>query len=268
MSVHWFPGHMAKAFRLIEEEIKKVDFVIECRDARAPHATRNPVLDQKIGDKPRLILLLKKDLAQASETAKWVEYLRQEGNEVLALDSHRDPVYQRITSSAEKILRPKRERERRRGMKRRADRALIVGVPNVGKSTIINQLSRRKAANVENCPGVTQSLQRIEINDQLALIDSPGVLWPKFESEEMGLHCALVGSVKETGYAWDDVLAYYFEKEGLSLIEELEAFGQRRGFLQAKGKIDLEKSGQLYLKMIQEGKMGAKTWESVEMLTN
>lgn len=268
MTVHWFPGHMAKAFRLIEEEIKKVDFVIECRDARAPHSTRNPVLDEKIADKPRLILLLKKDLAEPKETEKWIQHLRKEGAEVLALDSHRDPVLKRIENSAEKILAEKRKREKRRGMKRRPDRALIVGVPNVGKSTIINQLSKRKAANVENRPGVTQSLQRIEINRHLSLIDSPGVLWPKFESEEMGLHCALVGSVKETGYAWDDVLAYYFEQEGQSLIDELEAFGQKRGFLQQKGKVDLEKSGKLYLKMIQEGEMGAKTWETVEMLTS
>jgi len=267
MTVHWFPGHMAKAFRLIEEEIKKVDFVIECRDARAPHATRNPVLDKKIGDKPRLILLLKKDLAEPKETKRWIQYLEEAGNEVLALDSHRDPVLKLIENSSEQILKHKREREKRRGMKRRSDRALIVGVPNVGKSTIINQLSKRKAANVENRPGVTQSLQRIEVNRYLSIIDSPGVLWPKFETLEMGMHCALVGSVKETGYAWDDVLGFYFEKEGLPFLEELEAFGLKRGLLRKQGEVDLEKAGKLYLKMIQEGEMGEKTWETVDILT-
>ena len=261
MSVHWYPGHMAKAFRLIETEVKKVDFVIECRDARAPLASKNPVLGNKIADKPKLILLLKRDLADPNESQLWLKKLKEEGNYVLLLDTLRDPVTKILVKEIDEMMSFKREREKKRGMKRRPDRALIVGIPNVGKSTLINQLSKRKAASVENRPGVTQALKLIQVNQYLDLVDTPGVLWPKFESKEMGLHCALIGSVKETGYDHHYVVDYALEKQGKDPIAFLESFAQERGLLEKDGAYDLTKARELYLKELQNGRHGKITWD-------
>ena len=263
MTVHWYPGHMAKAFRLIENEVKKVDFVIECRDARAPLSSRNPVLGDKIADKPKLILLLKKDLADPQESQKWLKQLKAEGNYVLLLDTLRDPVPKLLIKEIDEMMQFKREREKRRGMKRRPDRALIVGVPNVGKSTLINQLSKRKAASVENRPGVTQALKLIQVNQYLDLVDTPGVLWPKFSSKEMGLHCALVGSVKDTGFDHHYVVAYALESQGYDAEAFLEQFALDRGLLGNQGQADLEKARELYLNELQNGKHGRITWDKL-----
>ena len=148
MTVQWFPGHMAKALRLIEDQLKQVDCVIECRDARAPLSSRNPVLDRKLGDKPRLVILTKKDLAETGQSKLWVKQLESEGNIVVLVDSLQDNLKKVLIPKIEECLVRKREREKKRGMKRRKDRALIVGVPNVGKATIINQLANKKVASV------------------------------------------------------------------------------------------------------------------------
>ncbi|HEY4537508.1 MAG TPA: ribosome biogenesis GTPase YlqF [Erysipelothrix sp.] len=263
MSVHWYPGHMAKAFRLIENEVKKVDFVIECRDARAPLSSRNPVLGDKIANKPKLILLLKKDLADPNESQKWLKHLKDEGNYVLLLDTLKDPVPKLLISEIDKMMQFKREREKRRGMKRRPDRALIVGVPNVGKSTLINQLSKRKAAAVENRPGVTQALKLIQVNQYLDLVDTPGVLWPKFDTKEMGLHCALVGSVKDTGFDYHTVLDYALEKQGHDPQTFLEKFALEKGLLGKDGQADITKASERYLNELQNGKHGRITWDKL-----
>ncbi len=272
--VHWFPGHMAKALRLIEEQIKIVDFVIECRDARAPFSTRNPALSYYIGEKRRLIVLTKKDLADPKETEKWVSELESEGHVVLVVDVIHDAIKKLIIEKTDIVLKDKRERDKRRGIRPRPARALIVGVPNVGKSSIINKIASRKAAGVENRPGVTQALKLIKVTDELELVDTPGVLWPKFETEEMGLHCALIGSVKETGYSLEYVTDYARDLLVVERPETLkdfyaiqtcdnlyEAIGLQRGILLEGGHVDVEKVRQTFLKDIQNGRLGRITWD-------
>lgn len=272
--VQWFPGHMAKALRLIEEQLKIVDFVIECRDARAPHSTRNPALAYYIGNKPRLIVLTKKDLANQKETEKWVKHLESEGHTVLVVDVINDPVKKMMLEKMEIVMATKRERDKRRGIRPRPERALIVGVPNVGKSSIINKISLRKAVSVENRPGVTQALKLVKVTETLELIDTPGVLWPKFENQEMGIHIALIGSIKETGfpmelitnYARDYMFkfssAYLEEKYGKITVESFfEDVGRLRGYLMEEGSIDIDKTRVHFLSDIQNGRLGKFTWD-------
>lgn len=273
-NVHWFPGHMAKAIRLIEEQVKIVDFVIECRDARAPISTRNPVLDKSIGNKKRLVVLTKKDLCDLEKTQVVIDQLEAEGNEVLLIDTLTQPVKKLIVEKSEIILKDKREREIRRGIRPRPARALIVGVPNVGKSTIINRLTSRKAAMVEDRPGVTQALKLIKLSDTLEIVDTPGVLWKKFESHEMGIICALIGSVKETGYPLTLVTDYArdvlvkIKPEVLKRHYKLENFdnffediGRYKTFLTAGNEVEIDKTRRHFLQDIQRGDLGRITWD-------
>lgn len=269
MTVHWFPGHMAKALRLIEEQVKIVDFVIECRDARAPISTRNPVIDKHVGNKPRLIILTKKDLAETKQSEQWVEKLEAEGNAVLLVNALQDNLKKLILDKLDDLLINKRDREKRRGMKRRKDRALIVGVPNVGKSTIINRIGSRKAAAVENRPGVTQALKLVQVSEFLELVDTPGVLWPRFESKEMGLHCALIGSVKETGFPLDYVVNYGFYEleERINNFDDAEDYfehlGKSKGLLSDGGEVEFDVVKRNFLQDIQNGKYGLITWDKL-----
>lgn len=273
--VHWFPGHMAKAIRLIEEQLKSVDFVIECRDARAPNSTRNPALAQSLGNKKRLIVLTKKDLADPVLTEEWTKRFEAEGDVVLALNVLKDPVKKLILQKQEEVLVEKREREKRRGMRPRTARALIVGVPNVGKSSIINKIGMRNAAGVENRPGVTQALKLIKVDEMLELIDTPGVLWPKFETPEMGIICALIGSVKETGYELglitDFARDYLIEHnpEKLKAVYKLDNFdhfyedmGRYKTFLGEDNTVEIEKTRLHFLIDLQAGRLGRITWDA------
>ena len=272
--VQWFPGHMAKAIRLIEDNLKTVDFVIECRDARAPFSTRNPVLAKTVSTKKSIIILTKKDLADPEASEMWKKRLTEQGHEVLLVDVHKDPVKRLILEKTEIIMRDKHARDKRRGIRSRASRALIVGVPNVGKSTVINQIGSRRAVRVENRPGVTQALKLVKISDALEIIDSPGILWPKFDNEEMGIKCALVGSVKETGYPIELISDYAMKamikqypnaiKERYS-IESFEPFfeniARAKGFLERGGEPDLEKARTVFLHDVQNGLLGQVTWD-------
>ncbi len=273
-NVHWFPGHMAKAIRLIEEQVKIVDFVIECRDARATKSTRNPALENSIGNKRRLVVLTKKDLCDLEKTEKMILELEADGAEVLLVDTLTEPVKKLLIEKSEIILKDKREREIRRGIRPRAARALIVGVPNVGKSTIINKLTSRKAAMVEDRPGVTQALKLIKLNDQLEIVDTPGVLWKKFESKEMGIICAIIGSVKETGYPLDLVTDYARDflienkPQTLKRVYGLENFdnffedlGRIKTFLTAGDEIEIAKTRKHFLSDVQRGDLGRITWD-------
>lgn len=272
--VHWFPGHMAKAIRLIEEQLKAVDFVIECRDARAPRSTRNPALAHSLGNKPRLIVLTKKDLAGVAETESWVSQLEAEGSSVLAVNVLKDPVKKMILEKQEEVLVLKREREKRRGMRPQTARALIVGVPNVGKSSIINKIGKRNAAGVENRPGVTQALKLIKVDEMLELVDTPGVLWPKFETPEMGIICALIGSVKETGYPLGLITDYAKDfliehnPEKLKSVYKLNDFnnffedvGRFKTFLDKDNTVEIEKTRLHFLIDLQAGRLGRITWD-------
>lgn len=272
--VQWFPGHMAKAIRLIEDTINTVDFVIECRDARAPFTSRNPVLEKTTSGKKRLIILTKKDLANEAKTKEWIEKLESENNEVILVDVFNDNIKDEVLRKTDLLMQERYERDKRRGIRSRPSRALIVGVPNVGKSSVINQLGKRRSAKVENRPGVTQSLKLVKVSEMLEIVDTPGVLWPKFESEEMGIIYALIGSIKETGYPIDLVTEYGLKRlieiypDKLKEVYKLDNFdnvfsdiAKNKGFIAVGGHEDLEQARRTFLYDIQNGNLGRLTWD-------
>jgi len=260
--IQWFPGHMKKALAEIEANIKLVDIVIELRDARIPASSHNPVLGKLIQGKKRLIVLTKKDLADEAFTHKWVEHLTKDETQAIAFDVHRDNVA-KLVKMSELVLKDKFARDAARGMKKRPIKAMIVGIPNVGKSTLINKVSRKKVTTVGNKPGVTKTNQWIRLHKDMELLDTPGVLYPKFEDEMVGMKLAALGSIKDTILPLEDVCAYvldilktfypgsvsrhFFGSEDVSLEastndELLVAIGQRRGMY---SKADVVDDGQV-----------------------
>ena len=196
LNIQWFPGHMTKAKRQMEEHLKMVDMVIELRDARIPDASKNPLIDELTAHKPRLILLSKKDKAEAEVTAQWVSALEKEEVRVLAVDLLHEKLEKKITAASQELMQAKIERMKRRGMRPRAIRAMVAGVPNVGKSTLINSLAHRRAAVTGDRPGVTKALQWVKVGKSLELLDTPGVLWPKFEDEQVALRLAAPSAMR------------------------------------------------------------------------
>lgn len=206
--VQWFPGHMTKAIREIESRISEVDMIIECRDARVPFSSSNPVIDKIIGQKPRLIVLTKKDLANSEITQQWQDHFQEIGTPVVLVNVLKDNIARVISQGCLAAMKPKHDRDLKRGIKPRMIRAMIMGVPNVGKSTLMNRLVNKKVAETQNRPGVTRSLKKVRVSDKLEVVDSPGLLWPKFDDIRVGYHLALCLSVKETGFKMDDVVEY------------------------------------------------------------
>lgn len=215
MTIQWFPGHMAKARREVTEQLKLVDIVFELIDARLPLSSRNPMIDEVIQQKPRLLILNKSDLADHSETEKWIQYFKEEEIQAVAINSFKGQGLQVVTKAAAEILAPKLERLKKRGIRPGAIRAMIVGIPNVGKSTLINRLAKRNIAKTGNKPGVTKAQQWIKYGNELELLDTPGILWPKFEDKEVGYKLALTGAIKDTLLHMDDLALY-----GLRFLEE------------------------------------------------
>jgi ribosome biogenesis GTPase A len=275
-NVQWFPGHMTKAKRQMEENLKKVDFVIEIRDARMPLASKNPMLDQLIQNKPRLILLSKKDKADDSTTKKWIQSLESENQKAIALDFIHENFSKQLIQASNELCIHLIEKQKRRGMKPRALRAMVCGIPNVGKSTFINTLAKRKAAQTGDRPGVTKSLQWIKVGQSIELLDTPGVLWPKFEDQEIGLKLALLGSVKDQVVNMDDLALYaceyliknkpevfettYHVEIADTPYETLKNIAVKRGYL-LKGDIDENRLMNSFVKDMRENKCGKITWE-------
>lgn len=274
--IQWFPGHMTKAKRQMEENLKKVDFVIEIRDARIPDSSKNPMLDELIQNKPRLILLSKKDKADPAATKEWIQKLQSQGHQVLALDLIKDSYFKALVQAAQTTCQKIIDKQKRRGIRPRALRAMVCGIPNVGKSTFINTMAKRKAAQTADRPGVTKSLQWIKLGQSLELLDTPGVLWPKFEDPNTGMRLAILGSVRDEVVNMQELAIYACRwlqetKPGLlaSLyqIEEqkdpwqtLEKIALKRGYLQ-KGSIDENRLVRSFIKDIREDKLGPLTWE-------
>ena len=197
MTIQWFPGHMTKAKREMQENLKLVDLVIELRDCRIPLSSKNPMLDEIIQTKPRLIVLSKKDKGEAEITQQWIEKLKDDTTLVIAADLLHDSFVPKLTQACKEVMKEKIERMIRRGIRPRAIRAMVVGVPNVGKSTMINRLAGKKIAQTADRPGVTRSLQWVKLNKDVELLDTPGVLWPKFEDPTVGFHLALTGAIRD-----------------------------------------------------------------------
>ena len=281
MNIQWYPGHMTKTRRQIEADLKQVDAVCEIVDARIPVSSRNPDIDSICGSKPRIIVLNRMDLADPAITKKWLQYFRQKGMAAIAVDcKHRKGINEFIPA-VRSVLKEKLERDAAKGMNR-AMRVMVVGIPNVGKSTMINQISGRKGAKAENRPGVTRGKQWVTVDSSLLLLDTPGILWPKFEDPNVGMMLAYTGAVKENvidteelAYRLMELLWKYYpntvkERYKVDMPEDtpgyelLEEAGRKRGFLLARGEINTERMAKVLLDEYRSGKLGYFTLEAPE----
>lgn len=277
--IQWFPGHMNKARRLMEESLKLVDMVIEIRDARIPYGSANPLLDHLINNKPRLIVLSKKDQADNEQTNLWVEYLANENTSCVAIDSLHDNVKKIIIEDCRKIMAKKIARMKAKGMKPRAIRAMVVGIPNVGKSTLINVIAKRKIAKVANKPGVTQALQWMRLDADLELLDTPGVLWPKFDDQDVALSLALCKAIKDeivnmediANFAMKKMIEYYPERlikqYSINIDEDIynifSLIAQKQKLIKANGELDIERTYSFFVEQVRQGKFGGLTWDRI-----
>ncbi|MEY8441396.1 ribosome biogenesis GTPase YlqF [Lactobacillaceae bacterium 24-114] len=221
-TIQWFPGHMAKALRQIREQMGLVDIVFELIDARVPYSSQNPEIDLAAGEKPRLLIMTKTDLADQKRLNEWLKFFKEKGQPVIALDSRKQNVSKIVTAKAKEILQDKLADNQEKGMKERAIRAMCVGVPNVGKSTLLNHLVKKNVAVTGNRPGVTTGQQWLRSSAELELLDTPGVLWHKFASEKQGLMLALSGAIKDSLYAKDDVALFALEYLRVNQPEQLK----------------------------------------------
>ncbi len=280
--VHWYPGHMAKATRMIQEYIKKVDVVIELLDARIPRSSANPVIIDLIGQKPHIILLNKVDLADPKATKEWTEFFSSKGIAVLAIDSKSGKGNKQLLRTVEVLSRPIIERWLNKGIRSRSVRTIILGIPNVGKSTLINTLAGSAATRTANKAGHTRGQQWVKIGKNLELLDTPGVLWPKLEDQRAAARLAITGAISDDVYDLEAVMkqlvGYLKENTPEILVERyklkpeemenldtiLESIGRRRGCLVSGGVVDLDKARRIILADYRNAKLGTITLDSVD----
>ena len=278
MTIQWFPGHMAKARREVTEKLKLVDIIFELVDARIPYSSRNPMIDEIIQHKPRLVLLNKADMADQAATKEWIAFFAEKGIKALAINSQAGEGMKSIVHASNEILKEKFDRLRAKGVKPRAIRAMIVGIPNAGKSTLINRLAKKNIAKTGNTPGVTKSQQWIKVGKEMELLDTPGILWPKFEDQEVGMKLAITGAIKDTLLNLQDLTVYTLRflervyperlKERYNLetlpenvVEMFDHIGVLRGCLMAGGIVDYDKVSELVIREIRSEKFGRVTFE-------
>ena len=281
MNYQWYPGHMMKARRMMEENIKLIDLVIELVDARVPMSSRNPDIDGLARNKSRIILLNKADLADEACNRQWSQWFQDQGFHVLKINARSGAGFKAINDTVAQACKEKIERDRKRGILNRPVRAMVVGIPNVGKSTFINSFAKKAAAKTGNKPGVTRGNQWIRLNKNLELLDTPGILWPKFEDQAIGLKLALIGSVKDDILNMEELAVelvkllrslYPFvmeERYGFSMSEEepwkaLEEIARVRKCLAKGGAYDTEKAAAMLLDDFRNGKLGRITLEIPE----
>ena len=280
MNIQWFPGHMTKAQRMIEENLAMVDAVCEILDARIPYSSRNPDIDRLAGDKPRLVILNRADLADPQMTARWRKYFESRGLAILETDAKSGKGVGSFAPAVRRLLKDKLAAYEAKGQVGRPLRVMILGIPNVGKSTFINKVAGRKAAIAGDKPGVTRGKQWINIDQGLDLLDTPGILWPKFDSQEVGEMLAITNAIKadvldkETLGAnfmlrlrdmYPDALRERYKIEPdpeLNGYELLEQAAKKRGFLVSRGEYDIERMANTLLKEYHEGKLGRLTLEA------
>ena len=280
MHFQWYPGHMTKAKRMMQENIKLIDLVIELVDARVPMSSRNPDIDELGKQKARLILLNKADLAEDAKNDAWVEFFQNKGYSVLKLNSKSGEGIKSINGVIGEACREKIERDRKRGILNRPVRAMVVGIPNVGKSTFINALAGKACAKTGNKPGVTKGKQWIRLNKNVELLDTPGILWPKFEDQTVGLRLARIGSIKDeilnTEELAAELITFLTEKYPQVLAEKYEVdenadkyailgqIARNRHCLVKGNELDSEKAARLLLDDFRGGRLGRITLESAE----
>ena len=283
-TVQWFPGHMTKARKIITENLKLVDAVIELLDARIPYSSANPMLQEIISGKPRVVALNKADLADPVITRKWVDYFIQQGIKAVSIDSMTGKGTKQLVQAVEDMAREKTEKLLSKGViKPRAARVMILGIPNVGKSSLINRLAGAVKAKAADKPGVTRAKQWIRIGKNLELLDTPGILWPKFEDMTVGLKLAFTGAINDEAIDRDQVVAVFLEtmaklyperlRERYKLIDELpeqpmellELVGRKRGCLVKGGAVDLDKAQRIVFTDFRSGKLGVVSLDVPEV---
>lgn len=282
--INWYPGHMAKTKRMMEENIKLVDVVVEIVDARIPFSSKNPYLNQLWKRRPRVIAMNKTDLADEAVTKRWKEWYQKQGYGVTTIDALHGKGLKEISALSVELCKEKRQREAAKGYQNRPIRMMITGIPNVGKSTLINQVAGRAgAAKTGNKPGVTKGKQWIKVRGDLELLDTPGILWPKFEDQEIGYKIAFIGSIKDEVLDTYTLAAklvsclakrypkallerYKLDEELLAQSGEhlLEAIGKKRGHLRAGGIVDVERTAVLVVDEFRSGKLGRLSLETPE----
>ena len=280
LAIQWFPGHMTKAQRMIDENMKLVDAVAEILDARIPYSSRNPDIDRLAGDKPRLVILNRTDLADPAITAHWRAYFKQQGLAVLETDAKSGKGVKEFPAAVRSVLKEKIAALEAKGQGSRPLRVMILGIPNVGKSTFINKVAGRKAAIAGDKPGVTRGKQWINIDSGLDLLDTPGILWPKFDSQAVGEALALTNAIKADVLDKETLAANFMlrlrelypgviearykftpdlEKNGFELLEDA---GRKRGFLISGGEVDIERMANILLSEYHDGKLGRISLEA------
>ncbi|WP_410541507.1 ribosome biogenesis GTPase YlqF [Streptococcus salivarius] len=279
-TIQWFPGHMSKARRQVQENLKHVDFVTILVDARLPLSSQNPMLTKIVGDKPKLLILNKADLADSNRTKEWRTYFKSQGIKTLAINSKEQSTVKLVTDAAKSLMADKIQRLRERGIQKETLRTMIIGIPNAGKSTLMNRLAGKKIAVVGNKPGVTKGQQWLKSNKDLEILDTPGILWPKFEDELVGLKLALTGAIKDQLLPMDEVTifglnyfkTYYPERleerfKGIELEEEapeiIMEMTRKLGFRE-----DYDRFYNLFVKEVRDGKLGRYTLDIVGIDTD
>lgn len=293
MNINWFPGHMAKTRRQITDDLKLVDVVIEILDARIPISSQNPEIKQITQNKKKIIILNKCDLSDENDNKKWMEYFIKQGHKVVLVDSNTGKGINEVIKQTQAVMSDELKRLAEKGRIGKKIRVMIVGIPNVGKSSFINRIAKRNSAEVGNKPGVTRQKQWIHINNEIELMDTPGVLWPKFESEEVALNLAFTGTIKddileitEIAYCLTKFLLENYRKnllerysldeqaineilsqdqdENQNIYEIMQLIGKRRGAIISGGNIDDEKTSKIILDDYRSGKLGKITLEKVK----
>ena len=279
-TIQWFPGHMSKARRQVQENLKHVDFVTILEDARLPLSSQNPMLTKIVCDKPKLLILNKADLADSNRTKEWRSYFENQGIKTLAINSKEQSTVKLVTDAAKSLMADKIQRLRERGIQKETLRTMIIGIPNAGKSTLMNRLAGKKIAVVGNKPGVTKGQQWLKSNKDLEILDTPGILWPKFEDELVGLKLALTGAIKDQLLPMDEVTifglnyfkTYYPERleerfKGIDLEEEapeiIMEMTRKLGFRE-----DYDRFYNLFVKEVRDGKLGRYTLDIVGVDTD
>lgn len=280
MQFQWYPGHMTKAKRAMQEDLKLIDVIIELVDSRVPFSSKNPDINQLANGKARIILMNKYDLADPERTEKWIEYYKEQGCFVAKVNSKSGTGIRDVHNLINNACKEKLERNRKRGIINRPVRAMIVGIPNVGKSTFINSFAGKACTKTGNKPGVTKGKQWIRLNKNVELLDTPGILWPKFEDQTVGLRLAFIGSIKDELFNiyelsilfleylndnYPDKVAAFYETEQLEKPEEqLNAVAIRRGCLKTGGEPDLDKAARCLMDDFRNGRLGAISLEVPE----
>ena len=280
-NINWYPGHMAKTKRLIQENLNLIDVVYEVVDARMPYSSKIKDLDEFIKNKPRIMVMTKSDLCDNKETNKWIKYYEEKGYKVVLMDLEHNPNMNNLIKATEEMMKEKYQKQEEKGMIKRRTRILIVGIPNVGKSTLINRLVGKKATNVGNKPGVTKNLNWIRINEKFELLDSPGILWPKLDEEKVAFNLASLTAIKEEVLPLYDVVEYilrtlekYYpeilknrylvENIEEDFIETLEFIGKKRGCLIKGGEIDYDKVINIIINEVKNGIIKNITFDRLE----